>query len=133
MNNSIQNTGKPYKKGASVLALFIGVLSVFSGSKVLLDIDIKDYNVLTWLVSYNVLFGTLSIFAAYLIWKNKRGNKSLTLFILAMHFIVFMYLKIFSATAATESIKAMIFRTGIWILIVVLAILLPNYFSKQQK
>lgn len=133
MKDSIQNTGKSYKKGASVLALLIGLLSVFSGSKVLLGIDIKDYTVLTWLVSYNVLFGVLSIFAAYLIWKNKKVNKSLTLFILAMHFIVFIYLKFISATAATESIKAMIFRTGVWVLIVVLAILLPNYFSKQQK
>lgn len=133
MNNSIQNTGKSYKKGATVLALFIGILSVFSGSKVLLGIDIKDYTVLTWLVSYNVIFGALSIFSAYLIWENKKGNKGLTLFILAMHFIVFICLKFFSTTAATESIKAMIFRIGVWVLIVVLAILLPNYFSKQQK
>lgn len=133
MIDSVHNAGKAYKKAATVLALFIGVLSVFSGSKVLLGIEIKEYPVLIWLVSYNVIFGILSIFTAYLIWKNKKRNKSFILFILAMHFIVFIYLKFFSAIVAPESIKAMIFRTGIWVVIVVLAILLPDYFNKQQK
>lgn len=133
MNDSLQNTGKAYKKAATILALFIGVLSVFSGSKVLLGIEIKEYTVLTWLVSYNVIFGVLSIFVAYLIWKNKTVNKSFILFILTMHFIAFIYLKFFSDLVAPESIKAMIFRTGIWVVIVVLAILLPDYFNKRQK
>ena len=133
MNDSLQNTGKAYKKAATILALFIGVLSVFSGSKVLLGIEIKEYTVLTWLVSYNVIFGVLSIFVAYLIWKNKTVNKSFILFILTMHFIVFVYLKFFRALVAPESIKAMIFRTGIWVVIVVLVILLPDYLNKQQK
>ena len=133
MNDSVKYRGKAYNIGVTALALFIGVLSVFSGSRVLLGIEIKEYTVLTWLVSYNVIFGVLSIFAAYLIWKNKEAKKSVIFFILALHFIVFIYLKFFSAIVAQESIKAMIFRTGIWVLIVILAILLPDYFNKQQK
>ncbi len=124
---------KILKKIAAFLALFIGLMSVFSGSKVLLGIDTKDYTILTWLISYNVIFGIISIFTAYLIWRDNEKSKSLILFILAMHFIVFVYLKYFSETVASESIKAMIFRTSIWILIAILSIIIPKYFNKQQK
>ena len=124
---------KIFKKIAAFLALFIGLMSVFAGSKVLLGIDTKDYTILTWLVSYNVIFGIISIFTAYLIWRDNEKSKSLILFILAMHFIVFIYLKFLSNTVASESVKAMIFRTSIWIFIVILSIIIPKYFNKQQK
>ncbi|MCK5638507.1 MAG: hypothetical protein KAH67_07330 [Flavobacteriaceae bacterium] len=121
------------KKIASILALFIGVMSVFAGSKVLLGIDTKDYNILIWLVSYNVIFGVLSIITAYFIWNDISKGKSLTLFILAMHFMVFIYLNFISSNVASESIKAMIFRTSIWVVIAVLSIIIPKYFIKQQN
>jgi len=120
------------KKIAAALALFIGLMSVFAGSKVLLGIDTKDYTILTWLIYYNVIFGVISIVAAYLIWKAKEKSKSLTLFILAMHFLVFIYLKFFSDTVASESVKAMLFRTSIWVVIIILSIIIPKYFNKQQ-
>jgi len=120
------------KKVAATLALFIGLMSVFAGSKVLLGIDSKDYTVLTWLVTYNVIFGIISIVVAYLIWQAKKMSKTLTLFILAMHFMVFIYLKFFSTTVATESVNAMLFRTSIWGLIAILSIIIPNYLNKKQ-
>ncbi len=123
---------KIFKKIAAFLALFIGLMSVFAGSKVLLGIDTKDYTILTWLISYNVIFGIISIFTAYLIWRDNEKSKSLILFILAMHFIVFVYLKFFSETVALESIKAMIFRTSIWILIAIFSIIIPKYFNKKK-
>ncbi|MCK4562527.1 MAG: hypothetical protein KAT78_06445 [Flavobacteriaceae bacterium] len=123
---------KILKKLAAILALFIGVMSVFAGSKVLLGIDSKDYNVLTWLVSYNVILGLISIVTAYFIWKEISKGKNLTLFILIMHFMVFLYLKFFSETVAIDSIKAMIFRTSIWLLITALSIIIPKYLNKQQ-
>ncbi len=123
---------KILKKLAAILALFIGVMSVFAGSKVLLGIDSKDYNVLTWLVSYNVILGVISIITAYFIWKDISKGKNLTLFILIMHFMVFLYLKFFSDNVAMDSIKAMIFRTSIWLLITVLSIIIPKYLNKQQ-
>jgi len=121
------------KKIAAILALLIGVLSVFAGSKVLFGIDSKDYNVLIWLVSYNVFFGFISIITAYFIWKGLTKGKNLTLFILTMHFMVFIYLNFISKTVAIESIKAMIFRTGIWIIIALLSIIIPQYYNKQQN
>ncbi len=124
---------KIFKKIAAFLALFIGLMSVFAGSKVLLGVDTKDYTILTWLVSYNVIFGLISIFTAYLIWRDNEKSKSLIFFILAMHFMVFVYLNFFSETVASESVKAMIFRTSIWILIAIFSIMIPKYFNKQLK
>lgn len=116
---------------AAALALFIGMMSVLAGSMVLLSIDTKDYNILTWLVSYNVIFGFISIFAAYLIWQGREKSRTLTLFILFMHVLVFIYLEFFSDTVATQSVKAMIFRISIWVLILLLSVIPTKYFNKK--
>jgi hypothetical protein len=132
MNTIITNKSTLSKKFAAILAFTLGVMSVFAGSKVLLEIDTKDYNVLVWLVTYNVIFGAISIVVAYFIWKNYSKVKTLTLFVLAIHFMVFMYLKFVSVSAASESIKAMLFRTSIWVLIVVLSLIIPKYLSNHK-
>ena len=121
------------KKIAALLALFIGIMSVLAGSKVLLGIDAKEYNILIWLVYYNVIYGFISIFAAYLIWRDKEKSKTLTLFILTSHFTVLVVLKYFISNVASESISAMNFRTSIWVLIAVLSLIIPKYFNKQQS
>jgi len=121
------------KKIAALLALFIGLMSVIAGSRVLLGIDAKEYNILIWLVYYNAIYGFISIFAAYLIWRDKEKSKTLSLFILASHFTVLVVLKYFISNVASESISAMIFRTSIWALIAVLSLIIPKYFNKQQS
>jgi len=115
-------------KIAAILALLIGGISVISGSKVLLGIDVKDYAVLNWLVIYNVIFGAISILAAYFIWKNKSLAKNAVVFILASHTFVAIYLYFFSESVALQSIKAMSFRISIWILIYLLTF---KKFNKQ--
>jgi len=119
------------QKIAAIIALLIGLMSVIAGSKVLFGIESKEYNILLWLVSYNVIMGIASILTAILIWKNKEIFKSFAIFILIAHFTVFIYLKLISATAASESINAMIFRTGIWLAIVLLTRIIPKYISKK--
>lgn len=111
---------KNLHKIASIFAFFIGAMSVFAGSKVLFGIDIKDYNVLNWLVLYNVILGVISIVTSYLIWKKNKLSKSLILAILVLHSSILMYLYLFSEIVASESIKAMSFRVSIWITIFLL-------------
>jgi len=118
---------KNLNKIASILALFIGFMSVFAGSKVLLGVDTKGYTVLNWLVLYNVIFGAISIIAAFLIWKNNLLSKKIVLFIVAAHTCMALYLYFFNEFVALESIKAMGFRTSIWIVI-----LLLTFNSKKQ-
>lgn len=119
------------KKIAAFLALFIGAMSVFAGSKVLLGIDTKEYHVLTWLVVYNVIMGIVSLYAAYVLWKNSYRAPNYISFILFAHFLVMLYLNFISDTAAHESKMAMMFRTGIWMVIALFYVLLPKYLSKK--
>ncbi|MCL7761881.1 hypothetical protein MPF19_00540 [Polaribacter sp. Z014] len=115
----------------AVFALFLGVMSAFAGTTVLLGAESKDYNVLKWLVIYNVVLGVISIVTAFLIWKNVPISKKLILVILGMHFSIFLYLKFISETVAVESIQAMVFRVSVWVVIAILIIVIPKYFYKK--
>ena len=106
---------------AAALALFIGVMSVIAGSRVLLSINVPDYNVLQWLVIYNVAAGAVSIAVAILIWQKSKLSIASSILVLAAHALVLILLiTVFSEVAATDSMKAMIFRTTIWTAISVL-------------
>lgn len=109
-------------KIAAILAFFIGIMSIIAGSKVLLGFDTKNYAVLNWLVTYNVVYGFISIIAGYLIWKQHKFNKKAVVFIPASHTILLIYLNFFNENVASESIKAMLFRISIWILIALLTL-----------
>ena len=123
---------KILKKIAAILALFIGVMSVFAGSKVLLGIDAKDYNTLTWLIVYNVIMGVVSLYAAFLIWKSDyRANNIITI-ILVLHLLVLLYLNFISENAAHESKMAMVFRTVIWLVITIIYIQIPRLLNKKS-
>ncbi|HEY9169759.1 MAG TPA: hypothetical protein VIN72_09750 [Lutibacter sp.] len=110
-----------YRMGiAALLALLIGIMSVISGSLVLLNYKIPDYFVLNWLVIYNVILGGLSIVVSILIWKNTKSARILMPVILILHLLVLVYLYFFSQEVASESIKAMGFRVSIWTLVLLL-------------
>lgn len=105
---------------AAIIALLIGLMSVISGSMVLLNYKIPDYTVLNWLVIYNVIFGGISIVAAILIWKNNKSARKIILAILISHLLVFLYLYFLNQEVDLESIKAMGFRVSVWIVIFLL-------------
>ncbi len=121
------------QKIAAFITLLIGFISVFEGTKVILGIDTKNYNVITWLVLYNIVLGVFSIAIAFFIWRKSNYANRLVLFVLAMHFFIFLYLKLVSTIVASESINAMLFRVCVWILIATLSIIIPNYFNKKQS
>lgn len=102
------------------LAGIIGIISVISGSSVLLGLKEVGYSVLNWLVVYNVTLGILSVITAFFIWKNFTLSKKMIVQVLCTHTVVLTYLYFFSETVASESIKAMIFRVCIWLLITIL-------------
>ncbi len=133
MDRSIQHIRSYSKIIAAVLALFIGMMSILAGSMVLLGIDAKEYNILTWLVSYNVIFGAVSIYAAYLIWRKKEQSKLAVIFILISHSVILLYLLFFENNVALQSVKAMFFRIAIWLIIMVLSILVPIIYSRKTN
>ena len=108
---------------ATILASLIGILSVISGSMVLLGLRSVDYRVLDWLVVYNVVLGIISIMVAYQIGKQHRKWKLMIISILLLHLLVLGYLYFFNESVAVESIKAMAFRVGIWGVILILTLI----------
>ncbi|MCM4167450.1 hypothetical protein KCTC52924_01055 [Arenibacter antarcticus] len=108
---------------ASILAGLVGLLSVFSGSMVLLGLRSVDYTVLDWLVIINVVLGILSLIAAYLIGKQHAKSNLIIKSILFLNLIIFFYLFFFDDRVAVESIKAMVFRIVVWAVILLLILL----------
>ena len=106
---------------ATILATLIGIMSVISGSRVLLSIDVPDYPVMPWLVSYNVLLGLLSLLAAYFIWSRHKYALTLNATIILSHSsVLLLLLTIFRGVAAVDSVKAMTFRMVVWTVILLL-------------
>ena len=105
-------------KVAAGVAFLIGLMAAITGTRVLTGSFDPGYSVLTWLVIYNVSMGIVSILAGVLIWKEKANAQVLSGIITIGHISVLIsLLTIFSSVAATSSIKAMIFRSVIWIVI----------------
>ena len=105
---------------AALLALVIGLLTIVEGSIVLLGIETKPYPVLPWLLRYNVAMGFVSLAAGHGLWREQKWADTLSAVVLACHGAVFLLLvgmHLLGKTVAMNSIGAMLFRTGIWILI----------------
>ena len=105
-------------KIAAVVSLLIGLMAAITGTRVLTGSFIPDYNVLVWLVYYNVFMGLASIFTGILIWKKHLKALTFAIGITAGHINVLLsLLTIFNSVVATQSIKAMIFRSTIWVIL----------------
>ncbi len=110
-----------YIKIAAVVAAGIGLMAVVAGSKVLTGASIPEYNVLPWLVKYNVTMGILSVVTGIVLWLNHRFALKLTGFVGIAHMTVLvLLLTVFGNTVAAHSINAMIFRSVIWIVLFVI-------------
>ena len=120
---------KHLHKIAAILAFFVGILSIIAGSKVLLGLATKNYTVLNWLVIYNVIFGFISIVAAYLIWTKHIFTKKVIAFVLTSHVLLLIYLNFLNETVASESINAMVFRVSVWSIIALIAL---NYNTDKK-
>lgn len=109
---------------ASLLGIAIGLLSIFAGSKVLLGISVPAYTVLKWLVVYNLILGFVSVVAGIGLWKEHRSGLLSAILIAISHSIILIALSAIYLTGgavAAKSILAMVFRTSVWLLIIMLA------------
>lgn len=101
-------------------AMLIGIIASITGTRVLLGVFNPGYPTFTILIYYNILMGLVSIFAGYLIWVRHTLNIYISGLITAAHISVLVSLfTIFSDFIAIQSVNAMTFRSGVWILIFV--------------
>jgi len=116
-------TRKNRHRVAALLAVIPGLLTIREGGSVLLGLTIRDYTVLPWLLWYNVVLGFAAVIVGIGFWKERAGNIKPATTILALHGLVLMILVIlfaFRQPVAFVSIMAMLFRTSLWIAIVLL-------------
>ncbi len=110
-----------YIRTAAVVAVLIGFMPVIAGYKVLSGAFVPDYNVLTWLVNYNVIMGIVSIVTGLALWITHRFAFKLTSFVAIAHISVLaLLLTVFSNIVADHSIKAMVFRSVIWVMLYII-------------
>jgi uncharacterized membrane-anchored protein len=108
---------------AAVLAFILGLLSIKEGGSVLLGLSTKAYTILPWLVWYNVVLGFVSVIAGIGMWMQRRWGVTFAATIVSLHGLVFVILIIlfaFREAVALNSIMAMLFRTVVWVGIMML-------------
>ena len=106
------------KELPAVLGIIVGFLSIMAGSKVLLGISFPNYNVLHWLVIYNVSLGVVSVLAGAGLWRLRPWAISLAGLVAISHGFVLAVLIVFfisGKSVAYQSILAMLFRTTVWL------------------
>jgi hypothetical protein len=114
----------PLNKIAAVLALLIGIMSIFAGGQALLGKD-PGYFVINWLLLYNYTIGILTVFiTAPLIWANNRLALPAAVATFSVHALVMLLLQTaFRDIVAPDSIQAMWFRLIVWTIILALMLL----------
>lgn len=108
---------------AAILAIVLGLLSIKEGGSVLLGLTTKPYVILPWLVWYNVVVGFLSVLAGRGMWLTRTWAVKLADTIVTLHGVVLMLLVVlymFHEPVALTSVMAMLFRTLVWVGIVIL-------------
>ena len=100
------------------VAFSVGLMTTITGTRALTGSFDPGYQTFTLLIGYNVLMGLVSMLAAYYIWTKHKLAKGISGLISAGHILVLIsLLTIFSDIIAHQSIKAMIFRSVIWLVI----------------
>ncbi|MGE5172854.1 MAG: hypothetical protein ACM3MD_03400 [Betaproteobacteria bacterium] len=108
---------------AAILAIILGLLSIKEGGSVLLGLSTKAYTVLPWLVWYNVVLGFVSVITGIGVWVRSTWSVTFATTIVTLHGLVLMILIIlfsFREAVALISIMAMLFRTLVWVGIMML-------------
>lgn len=104
-------------KTASILAFTIGVMSILGGGLALRGWD-PGYSVLPWLPAYNLILGVLTLVPAVMIWIDHRHAMAAAIIMTSIHAtILLLLLTLFRDAVAAESIRAMLFRLVIWMVI----------------
>jgi hypothetical protein len=101
----------------AVVAATFGLATVVAGGRVLIGSD-PGYVVFRPLLFYNTVMGVAYLAAAVIMWRSLASGKfaAATIFVLNLFVLVGIgYLYANGHAVAIESIRAMTFRTGIWL------------------
>ena len=115
------------------------LITLFLSSSVIFDmfgIRAKEGNYVLFVVWSNFISSVLYIFAAYNWYKLKplayKLLGSSTLILIAAQIALYSHISS-GGIYEEKTVKAMFFRTSIWLLILTLTLINPNYLKKQKS
>lgn len=111
----------------SFIAVIFGVITFFVGGQTLLGFSDPGYSIFLPLLIFNFLMGFLYAGTGFLIWMSHPQELKTARTIFLLNFFVFLmigFLYLSSDKVAMESVIAMIFRTGLWLVIFIVIRLL---------
>lgn len=104
-------------KITAVLAILMGIMPIVTGSRVLFGFFDPGYRYFIILILYNIIMGSVSVFAGIYIWRNHRRALFYSVFIAVSHTVVLLsLLSKFNDIISDESIAAMTVRSALWII-----------------
>jgi len=102
----------------AVVAFVVGLMTTITGTRALTGFFDPGYTSFPLLIGYNVFMGLVSVVTAYFIWTKHKLAVGISGLIAGGHILVLLsLLTIFNDVIAHQSVKAMIFRSVIWIAI----------------
>lgn len=105
------------QKLASIVAMLFGVVTVLAGGRVLLGVD-PGYVVFLPLLLYNTTMGLAYVGAGLVIRRDVRRGRQLAGAIALLNLAVLVVIFLLHRTGgdvAADSVRAMTFRTAVWI------------------
>lgn len=103
----------------ALVAILFGLLTLVAGSRVLLGGD-PGYVVYRPLLVYNTVMGLCYVAAGWLIWRSVHRGKQAAVVICLLNLLVLAlvaWLHSEGQGVALDSVRAMMLRTGVWLLL----------------
>lgn len=110
------------QKLAALVAILFGVVTVIAGGGVLLGVE-PGYVVFLPLLLYNTTMGLAYVGAGVMIWRDVTRGRQLAAVIAALNLAVLVAIVVLhrtGAAVAADSVRAMTFRTVVWIVLFLL-------------
>lgn len=110
------------QKLAALVAILFGVVTMIAGGRVLLGVD-PGYVVFLPLLLYNATMGLAYVGAGVMIWRDVTRGRQLAAVIAALNLVVLVAIVVLrrtGAAVAADSVRAMTFRTVVWIVLFLL-------------
>lgn len=108
-------------KALALVAALFGLMTIFAGTRVLLGAD-PGYVVYRPLLLFNTAMGLFYVAAGLLIWKSVPLGKQAATAICLLNLLVLALVAWLYANGqgvALDSVRAMMLRTGVWLLLLI--------------
>ena len=117
--------GKPNhsagQKVVAVAAIIFGLVTLWAGGTVLSGRN-PGYVVYRPLLVFNTVMGAVYVAAGVLVWRRVTGGRNAAAIILALNVLVLagvIYLYRTGGAVAVDSVRAMSFRSAVWLILLV--------------